>query len=479
MDEVNTEWIRWGLRELGRLMRSGDISAIELTSLCIERIENVDHQVNAVLGLAPDALSQAAAADRRHRSGAARGPLDGIPVLLKDNIHTAGLLSTVGSRLLPQPPERDAEVVRRLREAGAVVLGKTNLSEWANFRSVRGTEGWSGVGGQTSSPYLLGRSPWGSSSGSAVAVAAGMAPLALGTETDGSVLGPAGVNGVVGVKPQVGLLPTAGIAPVSGALDSVGVLSRSVSDALLTIAVLTGRPVFNDEPARTGGRRFGSWLPPGTPDRVREAAKVAWNRLRHAGAVVLPVELAVPGDLVLDGLRAMYAEFGEAIDDYLRGRSEAPDSLVGLISANRADPVETRLFGQDLFEWVATMSEDERAEGLAARGPVRARAQALCADVLRRHRVEAVLVPTNEPAWPIDTVNGDRDRFSTSSLSALAGYPAVSLPIGLIDGLPVGMTVFGPPELDRFLDVAVALDHVCGDRPVPTFHAAAERGSMV
>ena len=466
------DWTGWGVARLGALLRDGKITAVELTTRCLRRIELIDPLVHAVLALAPDALAQAAAADRRLSEGGAIGPLDGIPVLLKDNVDTAGLATTAGSRLLAgSPPERDADIVVRLRRLGAVLLGKTNLSEWSNFRSADAVEGWSAVGGQTGNPYVLGHSPWGSSAGSAVAVAAGMVPLAIGTETDGSVVGPAGINGVVGVKPEPGLLPGRGIVPISAELDTVGLFTRTVGDAQLSMSALTGGRRPAGAPESVAGKRFGLWQPVGSGP-VAEVCAAVTNRLRASGADVVPVDLEVPGEVALAGLVALHAEFRTAVEDYLRTRPDAPGSVAELVEANRADPVELGLFGQDLFEWVATMSADERDSAAAERVRVRSLARALWQDKLHRHKVDALLAPTNEPAWPIEKGRGDRGRLSTSTLAALAGYPAISLPAGFAGPLPIGLSVFGPDRVDRLLPVAAAVERVCGDLRAPGFLTA-------
>ncbi|HEX3588647.1 MAG TPA: amidase family protein [Pseudonocardiaceae bacterium] len=444
-------------------------TSAELTERCLARIEAGDTLVHAVLAVDPTAGAQAEAADRRADAGRSNGPLDGIPVLLKDNIDTAGLATTIGSRVLTgAPPDRDAAVVTRLRACGAVVLGKTNLSEWSNFRSAAAVEGWSAVGGQTSNPHVLGHSPWGSSSGSAVAVATGMAPLALGTETDGSVVGPAGVNGVVGVKPELGLLPMTGIAPISRELDTVGVFAVNVGDAAACLAALAGTEPFGG-PAELRGRRLGVWCPASTGDDVSAVLADALAALRSAGASIVPLPVDVPSDVVLDGLLAMYAEFRDGIEAYLRTRRGAPATVSELITAHRADPVEMSRFGLDLFDWAATLSEDEYESATAGRAGVRQYCVESLAGLLVEHDVEAILAPTNEPAWPIDHEQGDGTRLTTSTPAALAGRPNVSVPIGRVGELPIGLSVFGPAHVRSVLPIAAAVERTCGAFHEPAF----------
>ncbi|BFV55959.1 amidase [Kitasatospora sp. CMC57] len=453
------------LPELQRQLRDGRLTSVSLTRRCLDRIELVDPLVGAVLAVDDSALEQAARSDRRYAAGAERGPLDGIPVLVKDNIDTAGLGGTAGSRLLTaNPPRRDAGIVRRLRAAGAVVLGKTNLSEWSNFRSTQATEGWSGAGGQTRNPYRLDRSPGGSSAGSAVAVATGMAPLALGTETDGSIVGPAGLCGVVGVKPETGLLPLDGIVPISPVQDTVGVLAARLGDAALAMAALTGRPPAEPDPAML---RVGLWRVPRMPGAVDAVLDAAVQALRAAGVAVVPVDLALDRQTVEDGLLAMYAEFRPGLETYLRGRPGGPQTLAELIEGNRADPVELSLFDQDLFEQAQLIGEAEREKAGPARHSSREQARTLLDRTMRRYGVQAVLAATNEPAPVIDYELGDPGTPGSSTPAALAGYPNISLPVGHFRELPIGLSVFGPPTLERLLPVALRLAEACAVRRTP------------
>jgi amidase len=432
----------------------------QLTSMdgaraCLDRIAAADPTVNAVLALDDTALDQAAASDRRRAAGATRGPLDGVPVLVKDNIDTAGLATTAGSRhLAGTPPRRDAEIVRRLRSSGAVILGKTNLTEWANFRTSTGCEGWSTVGGQTRNPHNPQCTPWGSSSGSAAAVAAGMAPLALGTETDGSIVCPAGVNGVVGVKPEPGVLPTDGIVPISRAVDVAGLLGTRLSEVTVALSVLSGRPL-SARPAVLTGRRIGLWRVPGMPDGVHDLIEAVGA---SSGADIVPVELEVGRDLLVPWFRAVYADFAPSLEAYLRTRDGAPRTLADLIAANRADGVE-----QDVFEQAAALPPEKRDEWAAGRVAAVRAAQDMLSGVLRRYEVDAVLAPTNGPAWRIDPA-GDPGAPNSSSPAALAGYPNISLPAGFVDGLPIGVSLFGPSRIDLLLPLAAAVERALETR---------------
>jgi amidase len=446
-----------GLVALQSQLRDPTVTSTDITWRCLDRIAAADPTVNAVLAVDETALDQALASDRRRAAGASRGPLDGIPVLVKDNIDTAGLATTAGSRhLASTPPRHDAEIVRRLRSSGAVILGKTNLTEWANFRTSTGCEGWSTVGGQTRNPHRPDCSPWGSSSGSAVAVAAGMVPLALGTETDGSIVCPAGVNGVVGVKPELGLLPTGGIVPISREVDVAGLLAARLGDAAVALSVLTGRTDLLARPAVLAGRRIGLWRVPGMPDDVSRLLDDVAGAL---GAEIVPVELEVGRELLVPWFRALYAEFRPSLEAYLRTRDGVPRTLDELIAANRADGVE-----QDVFEQAAALPPEKREAWAAGRADSIHAVRDLVDGVLKRYGVDAVLAPTNGPAWPLDLAAGDPTAPNSSSPAALAGYPNISLPAGFVDGLPIGVSVFGPSRVDRLLPLAAAVERALETR---------------
>ncbi|TDC63467.1 amidase, partial [Actinomadura sp. GC306] len=339
---------------LQRCRTRGCLDAVSLTEAYLARINRLDGAVRAVLALDPTATTQAAASDRRRAAGELRGPLDGIPVLLKDNIDTAGLPTTAGSRALARGrPARDAEPVRRLRAAGAVILGKANLSEWSNFRSSDAVSGWSAVGGQTRNPHAPDRSPSGSSSGPAAAVAAGFAQVAVGTETDGSLVTPAGTNGVIGVKPSRGLVCMDGVVPVSRARDCAGPIARNVLDAALTLSALaptSGELVPRHGPPDLRTARIGLWRMPAYGEDVDRLMTRVAELLRDQGAEVVEVDIEAgrTRDLLSEVLPT---EFRRDIEDYLRTRDDAPGGLAELIDVHRRDPLERTCFpGLDLFE---------------------------------------------------------------------------------------------------------------------------------
>ncbi|MGV9878481.1 amidase family protein [Streptomyces sp. NPDC003006] len=455
------------LAELGERLRLPRrdvraVRAVDLVESCLGRIAAVDPWVNAVYAVDPTARAQARDSDRRLAAGGGR-PLEGVPVLVKDNVDTRGLATAAGSPLLMEhPPASDADVVGLLRAAGAVVVGKTNLSGWGNFCSVDGIEGWSGTGGQTWNPHALDHSPGGSSSGSAAAVAAGLAPLAIGTETDGSVVCPASVTGIVGVKPELGLLPTGGIVPISTVLDTPGVLAGSCADAAACLAALTGE--IPSGPVGVAGLRLGVWPGRRMAPAAREALDRTVTALAAAGATVIPVELPLESSVLEDALDALVAEFRPGVEHYLAGRGGAPPTLAALIEATRALEAP---FGQDLFERALAVTDEQRAEAPAKRARARQWARTLLHDAMSGHGLSAVIAPTSDPAWPVDHAGGDRRARNTSTVPALAGYPHITVPAGPHDALPVGVSVFGPPRTRDALAIAAAVETVCGPRPIP------------
>ncbi|WP_018802291.1 amidase family protein [Salinispora arenicola] len=452
------------LTELRSMLGRGELTSTEVVARCLDRIEEINPVVNAVLVTDPTAPEQARTSDRQLAAGSAR-PLEGIPVLVKDSVDTAGLATTAGSRLLAgAPPGADADVVRLIRLAGGIVLGKTNMSEWGNFRSVHGTEGWSAVGGQTWNPYALDHSPGGSSSGSAVAVATGMAPVAAGTDTDGSIICPAALNGVVGVRPELGLLPSRGVVPISAVADTPGVVTTTVADAAALLDALAGTGTAAPVPA--AGLRIGLWRGQKMPAAVHGILDEAAAALEAAGAVVVPVELPLDQRVLDDGLAALIAEFQPSLDAYLRTRPGAPQSLTALIDANRADPVELSVFDQALFEHAAGLTEERRRAAPAARAAARDWARSVL-DTLLGDGLAMIVAPTSEPSWLVDHRAGDPPVRNTTTVPSLAGYPNVSVPVGFVGELPVGVSVFGPTSTSETLPLAATVEAVCGARREP------------
>ena len=472
--------------DLRRRLDAGTLTAVALAEAYLDRIRTIDPMLRSVLFVDPSALVQAAASDRRRAAGQTRGPLDGIPVLLKDNIDTADLPTTAGSRaLLVAPASRDAALVRRLRAAGATILGKTNLSEWANFRSTYSTSGWSALGGQTVNPHVLDRNPSGSSSGSAVAVAASLAQVAIGTETDGSIVGPGGANGVTGCKPSIGMISRTGVIPISSVQDTPGPMARHVIDLAITMSVLRGvdphDPVTAEYPADgitdyaaaldpdvLRGARIGVWrIPDAGADTVLESTV---DTLARAGAIPVLVELAYQAELGEVELPSMWAEFRDGLERYLATRPGAPSTMADLIRFNIDDPVELSRFGQDHFEAAAAAPPltDPVYQQRRARATELARR---CIDEpMATYGLDAIVVPSNGPAWRIDYDAGDKDEIGSSSPAAVAGYPTVTVPAGFDGPLPIGVSFVAGRYADlRVLALAAAFERVSQARRPPRY----------
>jgi len=491
-------------------MDEGSLSSAEVTTRLLERIEAVDQAgpaIRSVLRVADDAVEQAAARDRERagRTGgpaAALGPLHGIPVLVKDNIDTAGSLgTTAGSLALDRdPPATDAPIVRLLREAGAVILGKANLSEWAHFRGSPASSGWSAAGGQTRNPFALDRNPGGSSSGSGAAVAARLAPLALGTETDGSINCPAAACGIVGLKPTVGLLSRTGIVPISSSQDTAGPMARSVTDVAVLLSVLAFGAADPEDPA-TAGRPHGSAdylgaLQPGLEGIrlgvVRDAGytgyHAATDRLADgilgafadAGAEVIDPVTGLPPISEEDELTVLCHEFKAGVAAYLARRAKGrggdisglPTGLEDVISFNEGCPEELlQVFPQNYLQQSADAGGLDDAGYLAALERNRQRTRADGSDaLLARHRLDALVAPSMPPAWLIDQIVGDHAAGSSWSEAAVAGYPSITVPFGQLHGLPVGLTIWGPAWSEATLiRIAYALEQQLGLSSAPEY----------
>ncbi|MEU5418131.1 amidase family protein [Streptomyces sp. NPDC001407] len=439
--------------ELQARMADGSLSSSALTAAYLRRIKTVNPKINAVLHTDPTALRQAAASDARHRHGAARGPLDGIPVLLKDNVNTRDMPTTAGSLALAgSPPDTDAALVMRLRDAGAVILGKTNLSEWANFRAAKPTSGWSAVGGQTSNPYVLDRNPCGSSSGSAAALAASLSQVAIGTETDGSIVCPAGMNGIVGHKPSLGLVSRAGVVPISAEQDTAGPMARNVTDVALTLSVLSdGASDGVPRPGGLRGKRIGLWRLPSLGPEVDALMTRTAEKLRAAGAEV--VEVTPPYQKRLAELEypALLSEFHRDIDAYLATR-HGPRNLAELIEFNRTHAAERTCFaGQELFEQALAAPPVTDPKYRAMRAELKDLSRRSIDETMATHHLDAIASPTNPPAWTTDCARGDNDVIPSSTPAAVAGYPSLSVPAGFVNELPVGLLLMSGDHQDAGL----------------------------
>ncbi|WP_405981916.1 amidase family protein [Streptomyces sp. NBC_00158] len=476
--------------ELQARMGRGSLTSSELTRAYLRRIETVDPKVNSVLRTSPTALRQAAESDVRHRLGKVRGPLDGIPVLLKDNVDTRDMPTTAGSLALAgSPPARDAELVGRLRAAGAVVLGKANMSEWANFRAAKPTSGWSAVGGQTHNPYVLDRNPCGSSAGSAAAIAASLAQVAIGTETDGSIVCPAGMNGVVGHKPSLGLVSQSGVVPISAEQDTAGPMARSVVDTAIAFSVLSGHGSAGADgafgltaaDARAGGlrgKRIGLWRLPSLGAGVDALMTRTAERLRAAGAEVVEVTPPYQDRLAELEFPALLSEFHRDIDAYLGSRG-GPRDLAGLIAFNRTHPAERTCFaGQELFEQALTAPPTTDPGYRAARAELKDLSRRSIDETMAVHALDAIAAPTNPPAWTTDCARGDNDVIPSSTPAAVAGYPSLSVPAGFVGELPVGLLLMAGERQDAgLLRLGAAVEHRLDAWRAPRYLPSTASGS--
>jgi amidase len=465
-------------RSLSQALAAGTLTGAELTACYLTRIDRLNPGLRAVITVSQDAAAEATASDVRRRAGTVLGPLDGIPVLIKDNVAAAGMPATAGSPALLHAVAGDAFLVGRLRSAGAVILGKANLSEWANFRSRPSSSGLSTLGGQAVNPHGDGRSPSGSSSGSAVAVAAGMAPLAVGTETDGSIVSPAGACGVVGIKPTLGLVSRTGIVPISAAQDTAGPMTRTVADAAVLLTAIAGPDTADAateaaaghatdystflDPAALDGARLGVWRAGSAPadaatGAVLGAALAAMGRL--GAQVIDPVDLADVEKMGEPEFAALTHEFKHDINAYLAGLpGDHPADLAALIEFNNRNAAEVlNHFGQELFEQAEATSgdlneADYREARSAASRIARDGLDAVCTDF----NLDAVVALTGHPAWLTDHVLGDYHGWGTSGPAAVSGYPSITVPAGLVSGLPVGISFIGPAWTEPRL---IALAH--------------------
>ena len=488
--------------EVAASMASGQRTARSVTEAYLARIARIDRQgptLRSIIETNPDALDIADALDRERAEGRIRSPLHGMPILVKDNIDTADrMTTTAGSLALSGSiPAEDSYVAQRLREAGAVLLGKANLSEWANFRSTRSSSGWSARGGQCRNPYALDRNPCGSSSGSGAAVSANLVAAAIGTETDGSIVCPSTANGIVGIKPTVGLVSRAGIVPISETQDTAGPMARSVRDAALLLGAIAG-PDPRDPataPSETqgladytpfldadglGGARIGIQRSVfGFHDAVDRLMEAAIAMLRARGAVIVdPIDLASSGALRRAETEVLFYEFKAGLNAYLQNlRSPPIRSLADLIAFNERNAAEELAwFGQERLIAAESKGPLSSMEYRRAHAVARRLSRAAGIDrVMDGGNLDAILAPTGGPAWVTDLVNGDHFGGSSSQLAAASGYPNVTVPAGFVHGLPVGVSFFGrawsEPTLIR---IAYAFEQATRHRQPPRLLATAD-----
>jgi amidase len=488
------------ITELQAGMQSGKHTARSLVKKYLERIDDIDRdgpKLNSVIEVNPDALAIAEALDRERKEKGPRGPLHGIPILIKDNIDTADrMMTTAGSlALVGSRPAQDSFVAKRLRESGAVILGKTNLSEWANFRSSHSSSGWSGRGGQTKNAYVQERNPCGSSSGSGSAAAANLCAVAVGTETDGSVVCPSSANSLVGIKPTVGRISRSGIIPISHSQDTAGPMARTVTDAAILLGALTGHDP-NDPPTRDSLRiTFEGYADPaglrgarlgvarkyfGFNDMVDKLMNDLIAQMKSMGAVIVdPADIPTSGKFDDSELEVLLYEFKADLNAYLGklGPSSPVHSLKEVIDFNEQNrDRELTYFGQDIMikaQAKGPLTEKKYLQALA-KNHLLSRTQGIDF-VMRKNRLDAMIAPTGGPAWPTDWINGDHFTGGYSSASAVAGYPHITVPAGYVFGLPIGISFFGSAWSEgKLLKYAYAFEQATKARQAPRFLRAPE-----
>jgi len=489
LDEITTADLQAG-------MASGKFTARSIAEKYLARIEEIDKQgptLNGIIEVNPDALAIADALDQERKERHVRGPLHGIPVLIKDNIDTADRMQTTAGSLalLGSKPTRDSFVAQKLRESGAVILGKTNLSEWANIRSSHSSSGWSGRGGQTTNPYALDRNPCGSSSGSGAAISASLCAVAVGSETDGSIVCPASANGIVGIKPTLGLISRSGIIPIAHSQDTAGPMARSVRDAAILLGALAGIDPRDGATSASAGKAAADYTKFLDPHGLRgarigvarkyfgsnDAQDQLMNNLiaamkRQGADIVDPADLPTHGKFDDTEFLVLLYELKADLNAYLAARPGAPGSLKDVIDFNESNrDKEMPYFGQDIFikaEAKGPLSTKEYVDALEANHRL-SRKEGIDS-VMDQFHLDAIMAPTAGPAWLTDLANGDHAAGGSSNAAAVAGYPDVTVPAGFVFGLPVGISFFGRAWSEpTLLKIAYGFEQTIQARKPPRF----------
>jgi amidase len=483
------------ISDLHAKINSGEMSAKEITQAYLKRISDVDKDLNSIIELNPDALEIADKMDAERKAGKVRSAIHGIPILLKDNIDTADKMhTTAGSlALLDSPtPSQDAFIVRQLRNAGAVILGKTNLSEWANFRSSKSSSGWSGRGGQTHNPYILDRNPCGSSAGTGSAIAANLAALGIGTETDGSIVCPAATCGIVGIKPTLGLVSRSGIIPIAHSQDTAGPMTRTVADAAILLGILVGTDKTDSitRQASKGEKDYTEFLKKdGLRGKRIGVARRAFGKnakidgviephlqvFKDGGAVLVEIDFPTNGKFGDAEFDVLLYEFKADLNKYLANRGGKHKNLADLIKFNEENKEkEMPFFAQEIF-YLAEQKGDlnDRVYRLALqKSKLLTQAQGIDA-VMNKDKLDAFIAPSGGVAWMTDLVNGDCGVFEgMTSIAAVAGYPSITVPAGFVQGLPVGLSIFGRAFSEpKLIEIAFAFEQLTMARKPPKFLA--------
>ncbi len=481
--------------EMQDAMKSGKTTSKQLVEAYLERIKKIDKKLNSIIEVNPDAIAIAEQMDKERAAGKIRSMMHGIPVVIKDNIDTADKMKTTAGSLalMDAPtPKQDAFVVQKLREAGAVLIGKTNLSEWANFRSENSSSGWSGRGGQTRNPYILDRSPCGSSSGSGVAAAANLTAVAVGTETDGSVVCPSSINGIVGIKPTLGLVSRSGIIPIAHSQDTAGPMARTVSDAVVLLNAMVGvdsKDSITSQFSNKGEKDYTKFLNKdglkgkrigvvrqyfGRNSSLDALMEENLKKLEKAGAILVDVEFPHFRDFGDDEYEVLLFEFKEDLNKYLAERGGKYDSLEKLIEFNKQNADKSMpYFKQEIFEKAQEKSDLNDAGYKLALMTSKTLTQAKGIDlVMDKHKLDALVAPSNSQSWLIDLISGDNPRqyVGSSSLAAVSGYPNITVPSGFLNKLPIGISFFGRAFSEpTLIEIAYSWEQLSKARRKPKF----------
>jgi len=494
----NFEFLEWTVDQFIAAQKNGSYSAKQIVEKYLDRIKKIDSKdglgLNSILEVNPDALSIADQLDQDRKAGKAMGPLHGIPVILKDNIDTGDkMMTTAGAlALVGNIAQQDAWVAKQLRKAGAIILAKANLSEWANFRSTRSSSGWSGRGKQTRNPFILDRSPCGSSAGSGASVSANLCAIAVGTETNGSIVCPSSSNGVVGIKPTVGLWGRSGIIPISSTQDTAGPMARTLKDAAIMLGTVCGMDPRDEQTSESKGKFHQDYTQfldlnglqgsriglgknfMGFHSEVDQIMEEALALMKEKGATIIELESITPNGLGRAGFDLMLYEFKDGVDKYLQSvTSSLPvKNLKEVVEWNNQNAEASMpFFGQEILEMAiekGDLSETVYQEALAK--SLKFNREDGIDKVMDEHQLDAIIGPTGGPAWPIDLVNGDHFGGGSSSPAARAGYPNITIPAGFVHGLPVGISFFGRAWSEpQLLKISYAYEQASNHRKAPTF----------
>lgn len=496
LEPESFKYLEYDISQLQKGYKEGKFTIPEVVQAYINRIEEIDKNgpsLNSIIQVNPEAIQLAEKLEREMKEGKIRGSLHGIPVVLKDNIDTHDkMATTAGSRAMVNSfPLKDSYVAKQLKDAGAIIIGKANLSEWANFRGQLSTSGWSGLGGQTKNPYVLDRNPCGSSSGSAVAVSANLTLLAIGTETNGSIVCPSNANGIVGIKPTVGLVSRSGVIPISFTQDTPGPMARTVRDAAICLGAIVGVDTADEKTLESQGKYFNDYTqflkedglngkrigfytePIGKNFKVDTLMYQAIDFLKSKGAEIIEIEEILKGNVSNYSFQIMLYEYKDGLNKYFQ--SLGPDAPIknieDLIAFNLSDSIELQYFDQKYLEMARDKGDLESKEYKEALAKLMKGSREDGIDkVMHEHNLDAIIAPTGSPAWKTDLTNGDSFQIGSSSPAAQSGYPNITVPMGFVDELPVGISFFGKAWSEPILlEIAYAYEQGTKHRKEPKF----------